>query len=315
MNTAHGRTWLGLSLALGALTAVSVQAEEGGSGHYTPGATADYLDALPGYPCLAIEDVVTYYGGDVSGNVALPVGGHTTLGLNAKAYSEALVGFYETPWTFLGGNYAAGVGVPYVWMNAKAQIGHFTVEDSANGIGDIEIMPFILGWTNGTDLKYDVRLNVFAPTGNYEKGALANPGKNYWTFEPAASISYISSKIGLEASAFAGVDFNTENHATDYQSGDVFHLDATLAEHLPLFGGAIGVGANGFYYQQFTEDSGSGAVLGGLEDRTVGVGPVLSYVRKIGKFDLAAEVKWLPEIAVQNRLKGNYIWFKLAVLF
>jgi hypothetical protein len=31
--------------------------------------------------------------------------------------------------------------------------------------------------------------------------------------------------------------------------------------------------------------------------------------------DLAAEVKWLPEIGVTNRLSGNTVWFKLAVSF
>jgi hypothetical protein len=29
--------------------------------------------------------------------------------------------------------------------------------------------------------------------------------------------------------------------------------------------------------------------------------------------DIAAEVKWLPEIDVTNRLSGNTVWFKLAV--
>jgi len=28
-----------------------------------------------------------------------------------------------------------------------------------------------------------------------------------------------------------------------------------------------------------------------------------------------AEVKWLPELDVNKRLKGDYIWFKLGVLF
>jgi hypothetical protein len=29
--------------------------------------------------------------------------------------------------------------------------------------------------------------------------------------------------------------------------------------------------------------------------------------------DLAAEVKWLPEIDVTNRLSGDTVWFKLAI--
>ena len=36
----------------------------------------------------------------------------------------------------------------------------------------------------------------------------------------------------------------------------------------------------------------------------MGVGPVLSYVRKIGKSDLAFEVKWLPDLDVEHRTKG-----------
>ena len=140
-------------------------------------------------------------------------------------------------------------------------------------------------------------------------------GKNYWTFEPAASLSYVSSKRGLELTAFAGMDFNTENHKTDYQSGTQFHLDVTIAEHLPLLGGLFGIGANGFYYQQISGDSGSGATLGDFKGRTVGIGPVLSYVTKAWGKDLAAELKWLPEIEVKNRLEGDYIWFKLAMAF
>jgi hypothetical protein len=176
----------------------------------------------------------------------------------------------------------------------------------------------MLGWAKG-DFKYDLRFGIYAPTGDYEKGRLANIGKNYWTFEPAVSVSWLSSKIGLEVSAFAGLDFSTKNDATDYQSGDVFHLDATLAEHLPLGKlGVIGLGANAFYYQQTTGDSGSGPLGGefeGFEGRTAGVGPVVSFITKLGKTALAAEVKWLPELNVEKRLKGDYVWFKLGLAF
>ena len=85
------------------------------------------------------------------------------------------------------------------------------------------------------------------------------------------------------------MDFNTENHETDYQSGTQFHLDVTIAEHLPLLGGLFGIGANGFYYQQISGDSGSGATLGDFKGRMVGIGPVLSSVTKIWGKDLAAE--------------------------
>jgi hypothetical protein len=316
---------LGALVALAILIPLSAHAEEGGSGHYLPGGAASFIDTLPGKPGLAVANFFNFYDASASASRQLPFGGLVTAGIDATAYSDTVVALYQTPLKLLGGYYSVGVAIPYVWMKAKGEVqltgplGRTitrTVRDTANGIGDITLYPFMLGWTglNG-ELKYDVRLGIYAPTGDYDKGKLANVGKNYWTFEPAASLSYISSKIGLELSAFAGMDFNTENHETDYQSGTQFHLDFTVAEHLPLFGGIIGVGANGFYYQQINGDSGSGARLGDFKGRTVGIGPVLSYATKIWKKDLVAEVKWLPDIDVEKRLKGDYIWFKLGMVF
>ena len=131
-------------------------------------------------------------------------------------------------------------------------------------------------------------------------------------------MSWLSSKIGTEVSTFVGYDISTENQDTDYQSGNVFHIDTTVAQHLPLFGGFIGVGANAFYYKQITGDSGDGAKLGDFKGQTMGVGPVLSYATKVGQAkttDLVIEVKWLPESDVDGRLEGDIIWAKVALAF
>jgi hypothetical protein len=166
----------------------------------------------------------------------------------------------------------------------------------------------------GCSAKWDVRLMVYAPTGEYEVGQLANVGLNYWTFTPMATASYIDPKYGYEISASAGFDFNTENNAINYQSGDVFHYDMTVAQHLPFFGlGAIGVGANFFFWQQITGDSGDGAKLGPFKSRTVGIGPVVSFITPNQK--LLFEVKWLPGIDVNNSLKGDSVWLKAAWTF
>jgi hypothetical protein len=302
-----------------AALAPGLRAEEAASGHYVPGATATFIDALPGQPAFVVADAFTYYRGNTGANSPILFGGKLTLGAHSTVYAETVVGIYETPLQLLGGNYAASIFIPYLWMEVNGQVRagpvSQSVRDTANAIGDLLVCPFMLGWTNAMDLKYDVRLGVYAPTGPYEVGRLANTGRNYWTFEPSVSLSWLSTKIGTEVSLFAGFDVSTKNNATDYQSGEIFHLDGTVAQHLPLFGGFIGVGANAFYYQQLSGDSGSGATLGSFEGRTVGVGPVVSYAHKFGKVDLAAEVKWLPELDVQNRLKGDYVWVKVGVVF
>jgi hypothetical protein len=317
---------LGALVTLTILVPLSAYAEEGGSGHYAPGGAASFIDALPGRPGLAIANYFNSYDGSASASNRLSSGGLLTAGLDATAYSDTIVALYQTPLKLLGGHYAVGVAIPYVWVKAKGEVQYtdpsggttsYNERDSASGIGDILFYPFMIGWTGfGGDLKSDFRFGIYAPTGDYDKGQLANVGKNYWTFEPAVLLSYISSKIGLELSAFTGLDFNTENHKTDYQTGTQFHIDFTVAEHLPLLGGVIGVGANGFYYQQVTGDSSPfDAILGDFKGRTVGIGPVLSYITKVCGKDLAAEVKWLPELDVKHRLEGDYLWFKVGMAF
>ena len=298
-------------------------AEESGSGHYLPGATSSFIDMLPdsGTSTFAYLNAFTYYHGSTGASRDLELGGQVTANVKGTVYADTSIFLYQAPWTLLGGQYGAAVAVPYVWMNVKGNLLLTTrrgrtfgrqAQGTDNSFGDIEVLPLMFGWKEG-DLKWQGTFGIYAPTGNFEKGSLANVGTNYWTFEPGAAASYLSSKYGFELTAFTGFDFNTENGTTNYQTGDQFYLDGTLAQHLPLFGGFVGAGANGFFYQQITGDSGSGAKLGGFEGMTAGVGPAVSYAYSVVGLDVAAEFKWLPEISVSNRLNGNTLWFKLAV--
>jgi len=286
-----------------------------------PGAAASFIDALPGRDTFAYVNAFTFYNGDADVSRQLPVGGLLAANMDATVYADTSVFLRQTRKKLFGGLYAAAVAVPYVWMtvDASVSVGSGTVQrsSSVNGIGDIEIMPLMLGWTKG-DVNYGGWLGIYAPTGDYEEGRLANVGKNYWTFEPTFYVSQIDTKTGMEFSAFAGLDFNTKNGATDYRSGDAFHIDVTMAQHVPKYDGLFGFGANVFYCKQITGDSGSGARLGDFGGNTFGFGPVLSYATKTGRkktTDLVAELKWLPELDATRRLKGDTIWFKVGLAF
>jgi hypothetical protein len=298
-----------------------VYAAEAGIGHYAPGALADFGDMAPPPGVFAFTSWYNNYNGSAGGSKQLELGGLVASKISATSNGEMFGGIYNSPYGILDGKFAAGVIIPYLWVDVTGTITGpqgktATRTDTTDGIGDIILVPFWLNWSKG-DFKWAVALDVYAPTGEYTKGKLANVGLNYWTFEPMVSFSWISHKIGLELSTMAGFDFNTINSATDYQSGDVFHIDATIAEHLPLFGhGIIGIGANAFYWKQFTGDSGSGAKLGAFETEMSGIGPVLSYISPpICGHTLLAEVKWLPQIDTSNTLKGDYIWFKVGFSF
>ena len=217
-TTKHNLLCLGLAAA-GAST-VSSRAEEAAGGHYIPGATATFIDALPGKTAFVVADAFTYYDGKASVTRPILFNGLLTLDAHATVYADTVFGLYQTPLQLLGGNYAAGIAIPYMWMEVKGQVQAtgplpgspppVSMRDTANGVGDITIYPFILGWTNAMDLKYDVRLGIYAPTGPYEAGRLANTGRNFWTFEPGVSLSWLSTKIGTEVSLFAGVDISTK---------------------------------------------------------------------------------------------------------
>jgi len=316
-----------MAVILGLTWTMNIQAEEGGSGHYMPGSAASFIDAFPGKPGgLAVLNYTTFYEADASANRQFSLGGILTLGLDAKVLSETVALFYQTEWEVMGGGIAFGVAIPYVWVDVAIQgslsggvlppLPPGRADDAVGGLGDITLVPLMVGWTNiAPDLTLDARLNVFAPTGKYDAGKLANTGLNYWTFEPAIMASWLSSKFGTEATLYTGIDFNTRNEDTDYQSGTSLHFDGTLAQHLPLLGGLAGIGVTGFYYEQIEGDSGAGAVLGSFKAKTTGIGPVISYVREIRSTQLLAELKWMREGNVENRLEGDYVWLKLGVLF
>ncbi|MEN6437776.1 MAG: transporter, partial [Syntrophobacter sp.] len=214
-----------------------VFAAESAVGHYSPGAMSSFIDTVP--PGFAAINFFNYYNGSAGGDTRLPLGGIVASDLDVTSYADVFGLAYGTPFGILDGKFAAAVLIPYVWVDVKAQVDlqnrlfprlgrTVSRHDTADGIGDITLIPFWLAWNKG-DFKWDVRFDIYAPTGEYTEGRLANVGLNYWTFEPVVSFNYLSSKIGLEISAYAGLNFNTTNDATDYQSGDVFHLDLTVA--------------------------------------------------------------------------------------
>jgi hypothetical protein len=303
--------------------AFNAGAVESGNGHYSSGQYADFCGIPPSEPGFYFGNYfLAYANGTFSGGRELPLGGIFAAGVTANLQAEVPLIIYAYPFSLQDITFSSGIAIPYVWaqVEANATFDRNRIQLSAgkkqsvSGLGDIQMMPIMATWTNG-DFKLGGMFNIWAPSGDYTAGQLANPGLGFWTFEPMLAFSWLSSKIGTEFSAFAGVDFNTKNDTIDYQSGDIFHVDATLAQHLPLFGGFAGVGATAFYLKQISGDSGSGAKLGSFEAESYGVGPTLSYIHPIGKSTLIVDGSWLPQLHSENTTKGNYWWVKLTLAF
>ena len=318
-------TLLRRALAAATLIATTAFAEEGGSGHYLPGSMSSFADSVPPAEAFVARLNLLSYEGSYDRGQPLPFAGLRAVGLEADTFAAGLTLLWRPPvdlgekWSF-----AVSATVPYVWLDVSGSVAATLPNgtpvtlrrtDSVDGFGDIVIMPLMLNYNVNPDFNVNFRVGGYAPTGSYETGRLANTGKNFWTIEPTLGLMYFGKKNGIEASLFIGYDWNEENDATQYKSGEQFHLDGTIAQHFPLGKGFAGAGVNAYYYDQVTGDSGAGATFGDFEGHTAGYGPVLSYAAKAGSADMIAELKWLHEADTQKRLAGDYVWFKLLFKF
>jgi len=309
--------WL-TAMMLAALVAVPQIAigGEGGVSHVLPGANATLLDLPPTTPGGFLKPMYLNYHGDASATIPTAAG----IVANAHATVNTLVlgGGYGFDGKVLGGaTYSVAAFLPYTWVDISgdtAALGGKQIENKVDGFGDLTIVPVLLGWKDG-DLQYDFLLPIFAPTGSYQLGRLGNPGLNYWTFDPTVGVSYNNAKSGLNAAVHLGYAMNTENNDTNYKSGNYLTVDASIQQIMPLGSGFFNFGAEGWYFQQVTCDSGSGATLGCFKGRTSGIGPVLGYIQPIGESKLLVELKWLPELETKNRLNGDYLWLKMVYKF
>jgi hypothetical protein len=257
-----------------------------------------------------------YIDGSVSGSRSVPIGGRASLGLDAKA-SFTLATLVRTWGSAAGWSFASGITLPYVWEQANGAfaVGQAarTASDRASNLYDMYFTPIIAGYHLSQTDHVALSFNFWAPTGNYEAGALANPSLNTWTFVPQIAYTTLFPKYGLEFDAVLGLQFYTRNSAADYQNAPLLTRDVM---GLRKFSNGVGVGLVMGTVQQLGDDSGPTADrLNGFVGHDFALGPIVTYETRIaGKRPLSASIRWVPSISSSNRVNSKKTFLATATV-
>ncbi len=300
-------TFLSVVAVLGCLACGTTSdgwAAEGASSHYLPGTAGDLGLAIPPEPGLQLSNVVWIQAGQT--NVAV-LQGQVDFSLDLTLVLDIASAFYTVDAPFLGGTYTFGASIPFGGADLTGTLtgprgrSISASEDSFN-LSDIAFVPVQFNWSLG-GVHLNLAQSIIAPTGGYNVDNAINLGRNYWSFDTVGAVTYLNTETGTEVSAKPGFMINTRNNATDYKTGNEFHLDFTANQFiLPN----LALGIRGYYYQQVTGDSGSGALLGDFKSSSVGLGAGIIWVPEIAKGNLFLSGKWMKDIHAENRFDSNY---------
>ncbi len=277
-----------------------------GADQYPNGAENWFAGATPP-PGFYYVNYLGYYSGDLR-NAS---GGKVNLNGTTPAVDATFDAFRfieMTHFKILGADYGVHAIVPVVYQSMN-----MGGRNSTSNVGDVTVDPFVLGW-HRPQWHAVVAFDIDLPTGTYEQ---IDPrvciGAHYYGFEPVLALSYMP-KSGWEASTKLMYNLKTTNQATNYHSGQEFHMDYLAGRHL----GSWLLGASGYALKQVTDDTVNGqtvAAAPGLWDagrrgQVFAAGPSAGYTNKR---HMSFIVQWQHETLVRNRFGGNKVWFKMII--
>jgi hypothetical protein len=313
--TASQTMCAGLCVAGSLSFAQPARAVEYGIGDYLLGFTIPMSGYTPP-PGVYFSDTFYLYQGSSPGNVNFPIGRITAAGLTYNFVVDAAAVAWFTDTKILGATLGFAAVVPFVGERTTASVSFIGPMGANRTIGRTASVEALgdsafsasLGWEAG-EHHWNLTLTGFAPTGFYSSPALAFTGLNRPAIDIKGGYTFLSLQTETEVSAALGITFNLINTATDYQSGDEVHFEWALNQHFP---NGLAAGVGGYFYQQVTNDGGSGDTIGPFRGRVAAVGPLLAYTFKSGAQEVTVSGRWFHEFDVRRRVQGDSIFASLS---
>ncbi|WFR97584.1 SphA family protein [Rhizobium tumorigenes] len=304
-----------LLLATAMLAPANGFAAEGGAGFYLLGSKGPAAAILPP-PGVFFQNDVYYYSGDLGGGKALPTGGKLAVGVQGKAAIEIPTVIWILPEDVAGGHLGLSATLPVGWKDTDADVtlagprggrASGSVTDTVFTVGDPLVSAFV-GWEAG-NFHYQVGTMVNVPIGDYQRGEISNIAFHHWGADVFGSATWLDPNIGLDLSGTVGMTFNAENPDTDYRTGNEFHFEWAAVQH---FNKEFDAGLVGYYYDQVTGDSGSGA-RSDFKGRATAIGATIGWNFKAGEVPISARIKYFHEFSVENRAQGDAVFLTLSM--
>jgi hypothetical protein len=163
----------------------------------------------------------------------------------------APLAWYVSKAKILGANYGAMVVLPLA--NASIEAPAFAIGETVDtSVSDLLVRPLDLGWhTARADVS--AGLQLYAPTGRYERGGSENLGKGMWTYEPFLGTTvFFDQKRTLSLAATAYWELHGKKKDTEVKVGQILTLQGGAGKS--YLGGGLIVGAAYYAQWKLTED-------------------------------------------------------------
>ncbi|MGA7103856.1 MAG: transporter [Candidatus Deferrimicrobiaceae bacterium] len=225
--------------------------------------------------------------------------------------------------TVLGGNLGIDFLLPIGSLTASGTFGSGGPPVSANPgpVGDVIIGPFIQWFPHkllGRPFLHRFELDIFVPTGHYDKKYTINPGANIWSIEPYYAFTWFLTPQ-LSTSWRIHYTYNTTNDdpwevlqglgITEVQPGQVFHFNYSLEYEVVK---NLRLAVVGYYLKQLTDTEFNGDKVPDRKEQVFAIGPAIHWITKNG---FVFALKTAIESSVENRPQGSRTTFQMIYKF
>ena len=220
--------------------------------------------------------------------------------------------WYVSKSKLLGANYGAMVVFPFA--NASIEVPAFGLSSTVDtSFSDMLIRPLDLGWhTPHADVA--AGLQLYLPTGRYERGGSDNIGKGMWAYEPFVGATfYFDEKRTASFATTAYWELHGKKKDTDVKVGQLLTLQGGLGKS--YLGGGLILGAAYYAQWKLTADDVAAFVLPGGDaieldarnkHKVFAFGPDVTFpIASKSKLFALVNIRYLWETGAQLKTEGQ----------